>query len=262
MNILKDTIIKLVNDFEIKSTNESGQNFLVDEELLEKEVENATLKETDVVLDIGAGFGSIETRVRRICKIIAIEKEIKCYSYLVDKYEIDNNVQVINADALDMIYPRFTKVISNPPYNITDRIIEKLSHYDFESGVMILPKTIADELIAEDPKTVFSAFQKVFMDFSKITDVPKYAFYPEPRVTSTMVNIKRRPHEILQGIFKRREMTFKNAVSNSFTEVKTSTKKQSKEFFSSFPVELKVMENKPVKTLSLEDVKKIIAYFK
>ncbi|MCL5976090.1 MAG: methyltransferase, partial [Candidatus Parvarchaeota archaeon] len=124
---LKDTIIKLVDDYKIKSSNENGQNFLIDEEVLREEIEKCELKSSDIVLDIGAGFGSIENLVSKKCKIIAIEKEIKCYSYLIDKYEIDQNVQIINSDALDMIYPKFNKILSNPPYNISDRIIEKLS---------------------------------------------------------------------------------------------------------------------------------------
>ena len=65
MTPLKDTIIKLVKDFGIKSDNENGQNFLVDEDTLAKEIGSAELKETDTVLDIGAGFGSIITPVSK-----------------------------------------------------------------------------------------------------------------------------------------------------------------------------------------------------
>ncbi len=262
MNLLNDTIKKLVKDFNIKSDNENGQNFLVDEEILKREIAEAELENSDVVLDIGAGFGSIEIEARNICKVIAIEKEIKCYSYLVDKYEIDPNVQIINADALDIIYPKFTKIISNPPYNIADRIIEKLASYSFKSGVMILPKTIAEQLCEKDNKTAFSSVQKIFIEFSDIMPVPKEVFYPEPRVTSLMVRLKKKDNDILQEIFRRREMTLKNAIINALIAVEKKTKRQGKESFSEIGDEIKNMENVQVKGMNLEEIKKVIDYFK
>lgn len=262
MNLLRDTIIKLVKDFDIKNDNENGQNFLVDEYILEKEISEADLKPADVVLDMGAGFGSIESRVSRVCKIIAVEKEIKCYSYLIDKYEIDPNVEIINADVLNIVFPEFTKVVSNPPYNIADRVIEKLSHYEFESGIMILPKTLAEQLCHVENKTAFSAIQKLFMDFSVVVNVPKGAFYPEPRITSTMVRIKRKRNDVLQEIFRRREMTLRNAFINAMAAVHKKTKRESKEALSALPPELRSIQNRQVKSMNLDEITTVINQFK
>ncbi len=262
MNNLNDLTIKLVNDFKIKSDNENGQNFLVDEEILMQEINEAELEKDDIVLDIGAGFGSIESEVRKICKIIAVEKEVKCYSYLLDKYEIDKNVEIINADALDIVYPKFTKIIANPPYNIIDRIIEKISNYDFNIGVMIIPKTIAEQLYSQENKTSFSAIQKVFIDFKKIADVPKNSFYPEPRVTSTMIKLRKIKNNILQEIFKRREMTVKNAIINATLSIQNKTKRESKKEFYEYSKDIKDIENKQVKSLNLREINLIIDMFK
>ena len=262
MNSLKDTTTKLVKDFEIKSDNENGQNFLVDEDILAREVDESKLKNDDIILDIGAGFGSIETAVRKTCRVIAIEKEIKCYSYLIDKYEIDPNVQIINADALDIVYPKFTKIISNPPYNIIDRIIDKLSNYKFEYGVMIIPKTIAEQLCSKENKTVFSSIQKIFMSFTKIVDVPKDAFYPEPRVTSTMVGLNKRDNDILQEIFKRREMTLKNALISAHISINKKTKRESKNEFAHINDKIGKIVDKQVKSMNINDIETIIELFK
>jgi 16S rRNA (adenine1518-N6/adenine1519-N6)-dimethyltransferase len=203
MVTLRETITKLVKDFDIKGDNDSGQNFLVDENVLEIEINEAHLVSEDTILDIGAGFGSIETKASKKCHVIAIERDIKCYSYLIDKYEINANIQIVNADALNMIYPEFTKIVSNPPYNIADRIIEKISHYNFADSIMILPKTMADELCSIQSHTSFSAINKLFMEFYKIMEVERTSFFPEPRVTSVMVRIKKKENNILQDTFRR-----------------------------------------------------------
>lgn len=262
MTPLKDTIIKLVKDFGIKSDNENGQNFLVDEDTLAKEIGSAELNETDTVLDIGAGFGSIETEARKICHIIAVEKEIKCYSYLIDKYELDPNVEIINADALDMVYPKFNKIISNPPYNIADRLLEKISFYDFDTGVMILPNTIAQQLLSKKEDTVFSAVQKIFFDFTEITEVTKNAFYPVPRVTSRMIKMTKKQNGVMQEIFRRREMTLKNAIINGLIAVEYKTKREGRTEFSGIPDEIKNIGYKEVKKLTVNEIKMVADYFK
>ncbi len=260
MGQLKDLTVKLVQDDRIKSDNENGQNFLVDEEILSKEIENAELKPSDIVLDIGAGFGSIESIVSKKCHIVAVEKEIKCYSYLIDKYEIDPNVQIINADALEIIYPKFNKIISNPPYNITDRIIDKLSFYDFDYGVMIIPNTISKQLLFNENETRFSFIEKIFFQFEEITEVKKESFYPMPRVTSKMVKITKKPNDIFQEIFRRREMLLKNAFMNAMISLNSKTKRESKKVFEDLPEKIRLIGNKQVKELNLSEMSDIIKY--
>ncbi len=261
MNSLKETTEKLVKDFKIKSDNENGQNFLVDENVLNEEIKRADLKKPDIVLDIGAGFGSIESKVKEICRVIAIEKEIKCYSYLLDKYEVDPNVEVINSDALDIVYPEFNKIITNPPYNIVDRIMNKLLFYNFEQGIMIIPNTIAEHLLLNEAENKFSAIQKIFFNFEEIQEIKKEAFYPVPRVTSRMIKMVKKPSDVLQEIFKRDEMTLKNAILRGLQTIKNNTKRESLYNFNSLPDEIKSMNGKQVKTLQINEIKTLMKYF-
>ncbi len=246
----------LIDDFDLRNLDKNGQNFLVDEAVLKTEIENAELKPQDIVLDIGSGFGYEIAFISQICRVIAVEKNVKIFSYLVNKYELNKNVELINDDFLTFVPPAFTKVVSNPPYDITDRILNKLLRYRFDSAVMILPKSVSDDLCALSygKRTKFSAIQRVFFDFHPITDVPKTAFYPQPRVTSRMVKMVRRPQDLMQEILKKDEMTVKNAILRTYQHFEDKTKRESRELLKSMSGDISGIEQKEIKKLSLKEL--------
>ncbi len=262
MSALLDTTIKLVKDFELENLNKEGQNFLIDEKLLDKEIESANLNKNDIVLDIGAGFGYITERLARICNVIAIEKDFRLYSYLVSTFELNKRVTLINHDVTDMILPNFTKIVSNPPYDIVDRILLKISRYDFSTGVMILPNTLAESLTEGKQETVLSFSLKQFMDFKEICTVSRDKFYPQPRVTSKMVFIERKKIDIIQKVLERSESLVKNAILEADRDMNSKTKRNSKDYLLERINSIEDISKKTIKQLNLKELNTLVEFLR
>ena len=76
MTVDLETVKKLVKDYGISSDNKNGQNFLINKDFLDIELDAAELKQEDVVLEIGAGFGALTEELLKKCTVIAIEKGV------------------------------------------------------------------------------------------------------------------------------------------------------------------------------------------
>jgi 16S rRNA (adenine1518-N6/adenine1519-N6)-dimethyltransferase len=254
--------MRLVEETGVAQNDVFGQNFLVDENIINFEVEEAGLSSNDIVLEIGAGFGSVLDEIIKKSRAIAVEKDVKMFSYLINKYELNDRVKLINADILKMIIPYFNKVISNPPYPIVDRILNKLTHYEFESGIMILPNTISQRLSSEKVSNKFTLVQNAFFKFLPIMDVPKQAFYPVPRVTSKMVKIIRKDKDFLQSVLLKDDMTVKNALLRTQQTAFNKTKRESKTYFNGLDVSSLPFKDKEVKKLNVNELSDLIQYIK
>ncbi len=256
-DLLRKTF-SLVEDLELKDLERTGQNFLIDEDVIEMEVSAAGLVTSDIVLDIGAGFGFVLDRIRVTCGVIAIEKDPVIYSYLLKRHGLDKNVGLINADALGMHFPAFTKTVSNPPYDIADRILKKLTGYDFARGVMVLPKTLSDSLLGSSGKpTKFATIMREFFKFERLMEVKKDAFYPAPRVTSAMLRFDKKPFGIVQAVLLKDKMTVKNAILRSAVELWASSKRDARKELSYLVEKLAWIAGKRVRSLSAAETIKL-----
>lgn len=257
MNLLEKTQT-LIHDYEFSPSEENGANFIVDENIIEKEIESANLGKDDIVLEIGPGFGYLTERIAQISKVIAVEKDVKLYSYLVNKFELNQNVTLINADFLTLVPPKFTKIISNPPYMIVDRILNKLIRYSFNLGVMILPNSLSDTLLSDKDDTRFSFILKKFFRFEYLIDVPKECFFPQPRVKSQMLRLWKKERDIQNFVLSMEESLVKNAILAADQFLNGKTKRESRQRLADLLLDNKditAIQNKPIKTLNLEELK-------
>ena len=174
-----------------------GQNFLVDRNIAELEVKYASISKKDVVLEIGPGNG-ILTRIlaENAKQVIAVELDEKLFENL--KMDLPDNVQLINDDAvkidLDML-PKFNKIVSNLPFQISSPITFKILDYDFDLAVLIYQKEFAERLIAKPGSKNYSrltvnVYYKAECEI--LRRIPKTCFYPVPKVDSAMVKIVKR----------------------------------------------------------------------
>jgi 16S rRNA (adenine1518-N6/adenine1519-N6)-dimethyltransferase len=172
-------------------TKVMGQNFLIDDRVAERQVEFAEIEADDIVLEIGPGLGVLTHRLaERAKKVVAIEMDRKLAEYL--RSTLPENVELIEADALETDLPSFDKMVSNLPYSISSPIIFKLLDHKFEKAVVMLQKEFADRMVAAPDTDDYSRLtvNVYYRSECRILEkVPASRFWPQPKVDSAVVEI-------------------------------------------------------------------------
>jgi len=171
-----------------------GQNFLIDKNIAILEVKQANIESDDTVLEIGPGLGILTKLLAEKAKrVIAIEIDENLINKL--KKTLPENVDLIHEDALNIDFetlPKFNKIVSNLPYQISSPITFKFLDYDFESAILIYQKEFAERLVANPGSKNYSRLSVgiYYKSICKIIrTIPKTCFKPQPKVDSSMVKI-------------------------------------------------------------------------
>jgi 16S rRNA (adenine1518-N6/adenine1519-N6)-dimethyltransferase len=171
-----------------------GQHFLIDLSVARREVEYAKLTNDDVVLEIGPGQGVITRLLAQKAKqVIAIEIDQRLVNKL--KTTLPENVTLISGDALSVDFqtlPRFTKIVSNLPFEISSPITFKFLESSFLRAILIYQKDFAERLVAIPGKKEYSRLT-VGISYKAqcriLQDVPRTSFSPTPKVDSSIVEL-------------------------------------------------------------------------
>lgn len=183
-----------------------GQNFLIDENIVEK-IAGAAVK-TDNVLEIGPGMGALTRKLAgKAKKVVAVEIDSGMVKVLDDTLSGFDNVEVINADILktDLADIRARcfggepfSVAGNLPYYITAKCILHVldSNAGVEQFTAMVQREVADRLAAKQGESDYGALSasvRYYGEFKKAFDVSSSCFYPKPDVESSIVSIAPKP---------------------------------------------------------------------
>lgn len=229
MNTLEITK-NILRENKIIAKKSFGQNFLVDDIILEKIVESADLKEGDRVIEIGPGLGNLTNfLLDKKVNVTAFEIDTDMIDVLNSRFGSNDLLDIVNADILKINLEEYlkekdkkNKVIANIPYYITTPIIFKLLEYrkSIEGITLMIQKEVAKRITASPHSKDYGALTintNVFSDTKILFDVPKEAFVPMPNVTSTVIKII--PNEEKEKVFKlKNEIFFKQFVKKAFSE--------------------------------------------
>ncbi len=235
----KEAINEILNARGFSPQKSKGQNFLIDEEVSEKIV--ALLSpHYDDVLEIGPGLGALSKHLALKAKSLTlVELDRGFVSYLKEEYP---SAHIINTDILKYIVPReTTSVISNIPYYITTKIIEKviLEVSNLKVFVFMCQKDVKERLFAKCGTREYSPLSILLALSGSLKEgmnVPAYKFYPTPNVDSMVFVFKKNSvplllpefYAFLKQIFlNRRKKLFNNlrreyseeVIKDSFLEV-------------------------------------------
>ncbi|MFA6587970.1 MAG: 16S rRNA (adenine(1518)-N(6)/adenine(1519)-N(6))-dimethyltransferase RsmA [Patescibacteria group bacterium] len=184
-----------------------SQNFLVDQEILQKIILNADLQKDELVLEVGAGLGILTWELaKRVKKVLAVEYDQQILPMLKENLKSLNNVKILQADI--MKFPiqellknfgseevRKYKIVANLPYHLTSHFLKKFLSSDFppNSFSLLLQKEVALRICAKPgDMSLLSISVQMFGQPEIGVFVPKQAFWPQPKVDSAILNIKRR----------------------------------------------------------------------
>ena len=234
----------IMKKYHIKANKSLGQNFLIDEQVIEKIVNSSKISKEDCIIEIGPGLGTLTKELlEQAGKVISIELDKKMIPILKDRFSLYKNFELINNDVLKVDLKQIiqnekergfkeVKIVANLPYYITTPIIMKLleEKLDLESITVMVQKEVADRLIAipSDKETGAITYSVYYYAVGEeILEVPKSSFIPEPEVTSKVIklNIRKEPpvkvenaevmFRIIKCAFMQRRKTLLNALVNT-----------------------------------------------
>lgn len=190
--------------------------------MLEKIVEYASLSKDDVVLEVGAGSGHLTVELaERAGRVFAVERDRDLCAVLRRRVRGYGNVEVVEGDALTVSLPEFNKAVSNLPYSISRGVTVRLISHGFREAILLYQLEFAAKLTARPGSNSYrfiSALAQSTCSVEVLMDVPKSAFKPQPRVSSSLVKLiqRFRPEDdymrFLQGLFNHKNKFLRNVL--------------------------------------------------
>ncbi len=173
-----------------------GQNFLMDKNILKKIIKIGDINKDDHILEVGPGTGNL-TRLlveSKPKKITVVEKDNKLSDIL--KNNFDHNIQVINADILNMpnkFYNQKYKIFGNLPYNISSQILSKWclnDKFKFDKLILMFQKEVGERIIAKVNTKNYSRITILSnwkFNINKICEINPGSFFPKPKIKSMLL---------------------------------------------------------------------------
>ncbi|HEY7453885.1 MAG TPA: 16S rRNA (adenine(1518)-N(6)/adenine(1519)-N(6))-dimethyltransferase RsmA [Thermoleophilaceae bacterium] len=194
--------LRRLREFQVRPNRELGQNFLIDDNILQVIGEAAELGPADVVLEVGGGLGVLsEYLAPRVAHLHVVEVDRSLEGPLLDAVGSLGNVSLHFADAVKMelaaLDPLPDKVVANLPYGVAATVLLKSIAELPEAGlwVAMVQREVADRLAAAPGgKTygVTSVLAQLSCEVRFLRRIPRTVFHPEPNVESALVVLRRR----------------------------------------------------------------------
>ena len=241
MNLEQETKY-ILNKYNAHANKGYGQNFLIDQNVVDGIIENACVCKDDLIIEIGPGLGNLTSPLlENAGKVICIELDPKMVSILKDRFSLYENFELINEDVLKVNLNKLieennkfktAKVVANLPYYITTPIIMKLleDKLNLESITVMVQKEVAERL-ADKPggKEVGAITYSInyYTNPEIIIDVPRDSFIPAPNVDSAVIklDVLQEPKvnvlneelffKVIKFSFLQKRKTLINSLSNS-----------------------------------------------
>lgn len=224
----------LLREYDVRPSKRLGQNFLSDNDALQKIVATAKLLPSDTVLEIGPGLGSL-TRCLALSAsdVTAVELDQHLFPVLKAVLATHANVRLVQGDILKLDPSALIKrpgyiVIANIPYYITSAVIRHILESELKPRrvVLTIQKEVAQRICAEDEKMSLLALSVQVYGKPAITaQIPAEAFYPSPKVDSAVLAIEIYPQPIIaearldkffsliKAGFSQKRKTLRNSIS-------------------------------------------------
>lgn len=231
----------LMKKYGITANKKLGQNFLIDDSVIETIADTAELSKEDLVIEIGPGLGTLTAKLlERAGKVVCIELDERMISILKERFALYDNFEIINEDVLKVDLKELirknqaksVKIVANLPYYITTPIIMRLleDKLEIDSITVMIQKEVAQRLSAIPGQKNTGAITYTvyyYAQAKEILRVPNTSFIPEPEVESEVIKLILRKEapitvkdeakffKVIKLAFLQRRKTLMNALANS-----------------------------------------------
>lgn len=232
---------QIIKKYEFNFKKNFGQNFLVDERVLDKIVSAAEIDKNDLVIEVGPGIGTLtQAMAKRAGKVVSVEIDKTLVPILGELLADYDNIEIINEDILkvdinELIarHPDMSvKMAANLPYNITTPIIMNIleKHIPMESLTVMIQKEVAYRMNAKPSTKDYGSLSLVTQYYCEpylVANVPQNCFMPRPNVDSAVIKltILKEPRvtvkdeqfmfEFIKAAFSQRRKTLVNCIFSS-----------------------------------------------
>lgn len=195
---------EVVDKHGFKFSKSLGQNFLIDDNVIDRILDGARLSEGDKIIEVGPGIGTLTREIGRVAdKVVAIEIDKTLIPILKDTLDEFENIEVINQDILkvnveDLVKEKLNggpvKLVANLPYYITTPIVMKFLEEDIPVTdiVVMVQKEVADRMNANPGTKDYGALSvavQYYCDTEIVAKAPRHMFIPQPNVDSTVIGL-------------------------------------------------------------------------
>lgn len=235
MNYSPKMMSQVLSDNDFKFKKKFGQNFIVDENVIDKIISNAGIDSDTLVIEIGPGAGSLTYKLCGVAgRVLCYEIDSSLKDILSSNLSSFSNVDVkyidfLEADVLsDLKSYNFSKVyvVANLPYYITTPIIVKIieDKLPVDKIVVMVQKEVGDRFKAKPGSKDYgslSVYLNYYFDVNKLMDISRNIFIPKPNVDSIIVEFKRKSgmyrlndedlfFKLVRDSFKQKRKTLRN----------------------------------------------------
>lgn len=234
-----ENTLEILKQHDFMFKKKFGQNFITDTNLLNAIVDDAGVKNTDEVLEIGTGAGTLTMAIAQRCKKVLTVEIDRSLKPILDKTFKDlHNIELCFADFMKVSSKELNshfegkfKVVANLPYYITTPIIFKLLSQGFNvsSITIMVQKEVADRLVSQSGTKNYGAITaqiEAIADVEIKRNVNRNMFTPMPNVDSAIVTINLRPNKFkvldykilsdtIECAFSMRRKTLANCLKNN-----------------------------------------------
>ena len=234
--------IEVIQKYQFAFQKRFGQNFLIDDHVLEKIVSAAGITKDDCVLEIGPGIGTMTQYLAESAgQVIAVEIDTNLLPILADTLKDYSNVKVINQDILKVDINELVKeynngrpikVVANLSYYITTPIIMGLfeSNVPIDNITVMVQKEVADRMQVGPGSKDYGALSLAVQYYASpyiVANVPPNCFIPRPNVGSAVIRLTRYQEppvqvkdpklmfKLIRASFNQRRKTLQNGLNNS-----------------------------------------------
>ena len=215
-----------------------GQNFLVDNQVINQIISTIAPKKDDNIIEIGPGKGALTFPLAEYLEHLSV---IEIDRDLITILEAQNNqkISIYNSDALAFDFNQFSKklrIVGNLPYNISSPLLFHLLSYkdNIIDMTFMLQKEVVERIVASPGSKSYgrlSVVMQAFFDAELMFVVPKDSFDPQPKIESAILYLKTKSAPLVQNLkplenivklaFSQRRKTLKNCLKSKLNQSQT-----------------------------------------